>query len=425
MKNLLSSFKSRAETPALPAPEKPQLLPEYDPARLFPQSFRTRARRIDGDDSREFWQQAAEISPLSGWLVSQVEKAPNLGRIKALPDDAPVLSVRHLGAGAPVTLREAILRLAEFEHGGLADESFTGPTKEELGDFHYEAAALKEGIAFDGNGQPHPLVNGMIVTDGYFTEEAYEAALKAQKPEANPARQISLAAIAGLMGTDDIISALEHRTYLIKFSEQLRHIHRDLKELAKTRPVNRFHRAAKFFEGDGRWSDTYVGEIGTPLAQLDTELEKFKGTPLHRTLSLFVYQYQLFALTFILGDAYRHLENIGADREAAHIDLIEDGLKYYIEETCKLIAQRGGDADRLRQFRNLILLQAPAESLKQVENILSGIEKDVGSLADMDIERLRRLANGDCYGLFDGLGARIEAPQKEPAQKKVGNQPRP
>jgi hypothetical protein len=260
------------------------------------------------------------------------------------------------------------------------------------------------------------------VSDGFFTEETYEAALKTKTPEANPAKQISLVAIAGMMGTDDLIAALEHRTALIRFTASLQDIHYALKKIGKTQHEDRFDDMNRFFETQNRWSQSYAEVVGSGLAKLDTNLESFKGLPMHRALSMLLYQYQLFALTVVLKDAYQHLEKIQQNRQADHIDNIEDGVKYFMTETCKLIEKNGGDADKLRRFKNLILLQNTGESLKQMDAILDGVAEDSDILVNITEERLRKLAQGDCYGLFDRLGLPA---QEEPKQDRQDDKEQP
>jgi hypothetical protein len=373
MKSLLSSFRAKDSQPkALPAPQ----IPTYDPDLFFPKKagnckrIRTRARMIDGDSAVQTWLQAVEVSPMAEWLVSRVEKSVNLDRVKDLPPDAPVITVAP--QGKPVSLREAATRLAEFEHGALANESFTGPGKEELGDLHYETALAKENIVFDTSGQPHATVNGMIVDQGFFTEEAYENALKAKAAQTkDEAGNISVLGIAEAMGTEDLMTALENRAYLVKFSKSLKSIQAGLEECLKDKYDGRFTEMDKFFENSGYRSYQYYSAVGNPLGQLDKQLEGLKGTPMHQSLLLFVYQYQLFALTTILVDAYKHFEKVTDKDDIDEMGkVIDDGLKHYISETCRIMEKNGANPDKLRQFRNLVLLQNPSESMEQMKFIL-------------------------------------------------------
>lgn len=74
------------------------------------------------------------------------------------------------------TFLEAVEKLAAYEETNktLNKEACDKPSSDELGYSHVRAFAEREGIAFDLSGQPHPTKAGIIVSDGWFPENAQE-----------------------------------------------------------------------------------------------------------------------------------------------------------------------------------------------------------------------------------------------------------
>jgi hypothetical protein len=157
-------FWKKKDQPALPKPgfnAAAGLRGNFAMAR-FGNACRTLSLRHPEGGNLASYRQIAWLGPNAGWRVMEISeqlpetKLPPQSRIKA--DNLDFIS--------------AIENIAEWQAGQIklgfaADEA----EAEKLGMSYYVPFGERECLAFDIHNQPHVTANGVIITEGYFTDE--------------------------------------------------------------------------------------------------------------------------------------------------------------------------------------------------------------------------------------------------------------
>ncbi len=433
---------SKRQKTAAADPAKPIDHNAFNPDSFLPEDAldanRCRTREISRKSipGKSFWLQAARISQTGGWILTRVDKSLNNGRDENKALGEPIYTTHT--HDRMLTFREVLKKMGELEHVLSEDEEFTGPSEKDLGGDYYKTVARKEGVIFDEVGTPRPASHGYVIGNGSFTEEQWLAlvATGSPTPRTKMPREVSLLTIAASLGTDDLVKALENRTYLGAFLRDLNGVHVTLTEFMKKASSRRFRDMDIFFEPESAKNrnkrrddyyyreDTYPHAVGGPLAKIRTKLDELKpGLGLYKALSAFLYEYQIFALLLILKDAYTRLETLSDDDKPAHEEMIETCLKYYIDESCKLLEKEGADPRLVKNYRNLILIKDTAQTLEEVSATIIRMHKETSSLDQMSKQQFEKLIGGDYFGVLEHLGAPTQ--QKEPPKGKAGAKPAP
>jgi len=384
---------------------------------------RCRTRRVtkkDGVANNASWLEASRISQTGRWLLSKIEERPNIGTVDTLPDD---MLIRKNEYQEIITFGDVISRMAAFENGLMEDEVFTGESKEQLGDQHYEAVALKEGIGLDVSGMPRPVINGTLLTSGYYTPEMAENAVKAEswREENTEAamKEVSLLDIAATLGSDDLLTAIHNKFYLRSFVEQIEDVHKSFKRIARDRDsgMERFLDTDDFFirpaRQRGRYSDNYATGVGQKLNDIRIEIEGWKDdVPLYKAMSLFHWEYTLFVLTAILKDAYETTSIIYDNDDKAEMKrTINQNLKTFIQGVCDQLVKDGADPTAIKNYKNLVLLKDSKEAAADIDAVLKRMRKDYDSLSTLSVAQYQHLTNGAGLDLFSQLNtAGVAAP---------------
>lgn len=125
---------------------------------------------ITGDTEWHSGQQ----DPLSGtWNIRKNIECENVSGAAARVGE-PSIKTKTLQVN--ISFYDAIEALSLYERGQLANGMIALNESEDIGAEHYIAFAENEGIVFDTDGEPHPTLDGEIITDGTFTKAAVERA---------------------------------------------------------------------------------------------------------------------------------------------------------------------------------------------------------------------------------------------------------
>lgn len=379
------------------------------PADALETSFcRTRALAGDPGDGRNWtWIEAVRISRQSGlWHLVRVERRQNLDTVKSLPPEAMIRVLKH--APEKMDFPSAVKAMARFENELLSGERLTGPTKEELGDRHYQAAALREGIMFDAEGMPQPSVNGVPLDGSVFEDDFCERAAAAHQAGKPPqARETSLLEIAGALGTGNLMDVLENIATLKRFLKELAETQFALSFVLRENSPRRFDNMHFFFEKNANpVSQDRFMHVGQRLFAARRELATASGqdTPFYKALSVFFMEYQLYVLLVILKDAYGMVEKAPFADKGFYQDVIENRLKPGIGGCCQRIEAEGGQPGLLKNFMNRVLLKRTDESAEEIKNTIARMGRDLDSLSSLTPRKLQQVMTGDYFGLFEQQG---------------------
>ncbi len=122
---------------------------------------------------------SGQQDPLSGtWNIRKNVECENITGPAARVGE-PSIKTKTLHVN--VSFYQAIEILSLYERGQLANGIIAMNEAEDIGAEHYITFAEKEGIVFDTDGEPHPTLDGEIITDGTFTKAAVERAMAYSK----------------------------------------------------------------------------------------------------------------------------------------------------------------------------------------------------------------------------------------------------
>ena len=178
IKNLRNRFSSASKgSPALPAPSgtasQAQIhsaLAQFASARHGKHCQTRSFALITGGTE---WHSGHQ-DPLSGtWNIRKNIECENVTGSAARVGE-PSIKTKTLQVN--ISFYEAIETLSLYERGQLANGMIALNEAEDVGADHYIVFAEKEGIVFDTDGEPHPTLDGEIITDGTFTKAAVERA---------------------------------------------------------------------------------------------------------------------------------------------------------------------------------------------------------------------------------------------------------
>lgn len=384
----------------------------FNPDSCFPADaletsfFRTRALTGNlGDDENCAWLEAVRVSRETGlWHLVRVERRRNLSTVATLPPDAMIRVLKH--APERMDFTSAVKAMARFENELLYGESLTGPTKAELGDRHYQAAALREGIMFDAEGTPQPSVNGVPLDGSIFEDDFCERAQTPQ-PKGSKAQDVDLIEIAATMGTGDLMEVLENMATLKRFLRALGDTHHALSFVLRENNPRRFDNIHYIFqEYNYAVSSDLFMDVSQRILRTQCELDTAPGkdTPFHKALSLFFTEYRLYVLLVILKDAYGMVEKATFKDKSFYQDRAERFLKPKVAEICRQIEEEGGKPGLLKNFTNRILLNPVNESVEEIRSTIIRMGRDLDSLSTLTPQKLRQVVSGDYFGLFEQQG---------------------
>jgi hypothetical protein len=162
----LSSLWGGKTPPALPAPASGgggnSLRAAFMIAR-YGNTCRTLTLMHPGTGNLPCYRQIVCLGPLNGWRVLEIsQQLPESG----LP---PKTQTRADG----LDFITAIENIAQWQASQIELGYTASPGEaKNLGLSYYVAFGERENLAFDMHGQPHPTLNGEIISDGYFTDES-------------------------------------------------------------------------------------------------------------------------------------------------------------------------------------------------------------------------------------------------------------